>query len=101
MKYILFLLFLIELIKSSASTSIPAHVHAPLSLNPMMIRNTGLRFLISCNYKKCKNTIIHVMNIFQTQINQMYENSQFKYAEYYSMSDDDRTMIETIVGLII
>jgi hypothetical protein len=97
MKYILFLLFLIELIKSSVNAS----SHAPLSLNPMMIRNTGLRFLISCNYKKCKSTIIHVMNIFETQINQMYENSQFKYAEYYSMSDDDRTMIETIFGLFI
>jgi hypothetical protein len=97
MKYILFLLFLIELIKSSVNASSPA----PLSLNPMMIRNTGLRFLISCNYKKCKNTIIHVMNIFEKQINQMYENSQFKYAEYYSMSDDDRTVIETIFGLFI
>lgn len=97
MKYILFLFFLFEIIKSSAST--PAHV--PLSLNPMMIRNTGLRFLISCNYKKCKNTIIHIKNIFQTQIYIMYENSRFKYAEYYSLSDDDRTVIETIMGLIV
>ena len=67
----------------------------------MMIRNTGLRFLISCNYKKCKNTFIHVKNIFQTQINQLYENSKFKYAEYYSLSDDERTIIETIMGLIV
>ena len=97
MKYILFLFFLFEIIKSSPSA--PAHV--PLSLNPMMIRNTGLRFLISCNYKKCKNTIIHFKNIFQNQIYQIYENSRFKYAEYYSLSDDDRTVIETIVGLIV
>ena len=96
MKYILFLFFLLEIIKSSAAST-----PASLSLNPMMIRNTGLRFLISCNYKKCKNTIIHFKNIFQNQIYQIYENSRFKYAEYYSLSDDDRTVIETIVGLII
>lgn len=96
MKYILFLFFLFEIIKSSAAST-----PASLSLNPMMIRNTGLRFLISCNYKKCKNTIIHFKNIFQNQIYQIYENSRFKYAEYYSLSDDDRTVIETIVGLII
>lgn len=96
MKYILFLFFLLEIIKSTAGST-----PASLSLNPMMIRNTGLRFLISCNYKKCKNTIIHFKNIFQNQIYQIYENSRFKYAEYYSLSDDDRTVIETIVGLIV
>ena len=98
MKYILFLFFLMEIIKSSYASS-PASLS--LSLNPMMIRNTGLRFLISCNYKKGKNTIIHFKNIFQNQIYQLYENSRFKCAEYYSLSDDDRTVIETIVGLII
>ena len=97
MKYILFLFFLMEIIKSCAS----APAHASLSLNPMMIRNTGLRFLISCNYKKCKNSIIFIKNVFQTQIYQLYENSRFKYAEYYSLSDDERTVIETIMGLIV
>ena len=99
MKYILFLFFLMEIIKSSLPVA--ASSPASLSLNPMMIRNTGLRFLISCNYKKGKNTIIHLKNIFQNQIYELYENSRFKCAEYYSLSDDDRIVIETIVGLII
>jgi hypothetical protein len=93
MKYILLLFFLVEIIKSSTPAS--------LCLNPMMIRNNGLRFLISCNYKKGKNTILYFKNIFQNQINQIYENSKFKYAEYYSLSEEDRTTIETIVGLIL
>jgi hypothetical protein len=91
MKYILFLFFLIEILKSNSSP-----------LNSMMIRNIGLRFLISCNYKKCKNTIFQVKNIFQNQLfYKIYEDMRFKYIEYYSLSDDDRIIIETILGILI
>jgi hypothetical protein len=92
MKYILFLFFLIQIIKSSPST---------LSLNPMMIRNTGLRFLILCNFKKCKNSFYHIKDIFQDKIYLIYETSKFKYTEYFSLSEEDRIVIETIIGLII
>jgi hypothetical protein len=93
MKYIPFIFFLIHLIKPITNTT--------LSLNPMMIRNTGLRFLILCNFKKCKNSLHHFKHIFQDKIYFIYETSKFKYSEYYSLSENDRIVIETIIGFII
>ena len=88
MKYILLLFFVLFPISISHSQ------------NNMMIRNTSLRFLIAVNYKKYKNSLINTKNIFLSKFYQTYDNSKSLYVEYYTLNEDDRLVIETILGLI-
>jgi hypothetical protein len=91
MKYIIILFLLFKIAVSNPSNN----------YNGMIIRNTGLRFLLSCNYKKYKNSLVHFTSILNNKLHNIYDNSQIKCAEYYTLSEDDREFIETILGLIV
>jgi hypothetical protein len=71
----------------------------------IIIRNMGLRFLLSCNYKKYKITFECLNNQFTQQFLQFQDNINLKIMEinnnYYSLSEDDRFLIENIMDLIL
>jgi len=70
-----------------------------------MIRNMGLRVLIACNYKKHKYAIQRLRNEYQKNKLLLQQNAKSKYMEYsngyYSLSEEDRMIIETIVELVL
>lgn len=70
-----------------------------------MMRNMSLRFLISCNYKKYKLLFENLNFQFTQKYLQFQDNINLKLIEfnsnYYSLSDDDRFLIENIVNLIL
>jgi hypothetical protein len=70
-----------------------------------MIRNMGLRFLIACNYKKQKYAMERLRNEYQKNKLLLQQNAQSKYMEYsngyYSLSEEDRTILETIIDMIL
>lgn len=70
---------------------------------PLMARNTALRILLSNEYKKTE-FILKNIKIFSKYIYEKIQSKTIsKYYDicghYYSMSEDDKTMIETIVSL--
>jgi hypothetical protein len=70
---------------------------------PLMARNTALRFILSNEYKKTE-FIVKNLNIFKKYI---YEKIQSKTisnyydlcVHYYSMTEDDKTILENIISL--
>jgi hypothetical protein len=70
---------------------------------PLMARNTALRFLLSNEYKKSVFVLKNVKIFSKYIYNKIQQKTLSKYYEicgfYYSMTEDDKTMIETIVSL--
>jgi hypothetical protein len=70
---------------------------------PLMARNTALRFILSNEYKKTE-FIVKNFNIFKKYI---YEKIQRKtiskyydlWVHYYSLTEDDKTILENIISL--
>jgi hypothetical protein len=69
-----------------------------------MTRNMFLRLLIASNYKSHKNTTNMILNQYKQNISLLEENTKIKYFElsnkYYSLSNDDRIIIETIIDTL-
>ena len=69
-----------------------------------MTRNMFLRILIASNYKSHKNIATHIFSQYKQNISQLDENSKIKYFElsykYYSLSNNDRLLIETIIDTL-
>lgn len=69
-----------------------------------MIRNIGLRFIISCKYKQYKLAIQTMNNKLQEKIDKISNNIKTKYNnwsyDYYSLSEDERFLIESVINLI-
>jgi predicted solute-binding protein len=69
----------------------------------LMVRNTALRVLLSNEYKKSQ-FILRNMKIFSKHIyTKIHDKILSKYydtcAFYYSISEDDKTMMEAIISL--
>ena len=69
-----------------------------------MTRNMFLRILIASNYKTHKNMMSIILNQSKENILLLEENSKIKYFElsnkYYSLSNNDRLLIETIIDTL-
>ena len=70
-----------------------------------MLRNMGLRILIACNYKKHKYAIDRFKNEYQKNQLVLQQHAKAKYMEYsnsyYSLSEEDRMILETIVDMLL
>jgi hypothetical protein len=70
-----------------------------------MLRNMGLRILIACNYKKHKYVMERLRNEYQKNQLVLQQHAKAKYMEYsnsyYSLSEEDRMILETIVEMIL
>ena len=70
-----------------------------------IIRNMGLRVLIACNYKKHKHAIELLHQQHQKNKLLLQEQSKSKYMEltneYYSLSEEDRMIIKTVIDMIL
>ena len=90
-------LFLFSLLKSFNASEISYHRN--------MFRNTKLRFLIACNYRKYKNTVEYLNRVCLEKIFHFQENTKIKYMElsnkYYSLSEEDRYLLENMFDLIL
>jgi len=69
-----------------------------------MMRNMFLRLLIASNYKSHKNIMGMILNQYKQKIAILEENTKSKYFElsnkYYSLSNNDRILIETIIDTL-
>lgn len=69
-----------------------------------MTRNMFLRLLIASNYKSHKNMMAMILNQYKQKIAILEENTKSKYFElsnkYYSLSNNDRILIETIIDTL-
>ena len=92
-----FLLFLVLFSFLTSESYYPSKIH--------IIRNMGLRFLLTCNYKKHKQAVQTLKNISEEKIIRLYEKSILKYSElmndYYSLNEDERLIIETMIEMIL
>ena len=93
MKYIIFLFFIFYIANIES-----IFIH---SQNCMAIRNTGLRLLISSNYKYYKTKIIHCNNLLKNKLDSIQEIIQIKCSEYYHLTEEERIIIETIFDIIL
>jgi len=70
-----------------------------------MLRNMGLRILIACNYKKHKYVMERLRNEYQKNQLVLQQHAKAKYMEYsnsyYSLSEEDRMILETIVDMLL
>ena len=66
------------------------------AINHIAFRNSFLRVIISNDYKKTKNTFrIMKTFLYNKTISAYYDISHY----YYTLSEDDKTLIESIISL--
>ena len=69
----------------------------------LMARNTALRIVLSKEYKKTEFVVKNIKTFSKYIYNKIQQKSLSKYYDvcsyYYSMAEDDKTMIEAIVSL--
>jgi hypothetical protein len=65
----------------------------------------GLRLLIACNYRRHKNVVQIFNHKYQETIIQIQQDARNKCIElsgqYYSLTDEDRYLIEKMLDLIL
>ena len=70
-----------------------------------MIRNMGLRILIACNYKRHKHAIELLNQQYQKNKLLLQQQAKAKYMEltneYYSLSEEDRMILETVIDMML
>ena len=69
----------------------------------LMLRNSALRVLISREFQKYKNRLYITNRVTKKNASTYYNSLISKYYcisyDYYSLSEDDKTIIETIISL--
>jgi hypothetical protein len=69
----------------------------------LMARNTALRILLSNEYKKTEFVLKNIKIFSKYIVEKIHQKTLSKYYDvcgfYYSMAEDDKTMIEAVVSL--
>jgi hypothetical protein len=70
---------------------------------PLMARNTALRIILSNEYKKTEFVLKNIKIFTKYIADKIQQKTLSKYYDtcgfYYSMTEDDKTMIEAIISL--
>lgn len=89
-------LFLLSYMKCTTSISKTYSYSNNLGL---MIRNRALKLLLSLDYKKYKNQFLMIQYKRDIIYNTCFLNYCICYCTYESLTEEDKTIIETIISM--
>jgi len=97
MSLLFIFLFLLSYMKYTSSVS---RMYSYNSNNlGLIIRNKALKLLLSLDYKKYKNQFLMIQHKRDTIYNTCFLNYCVCYCTYESLSEEDKTIIETIISM--